>query len=205
MGIGRTISEAISSKWALFGGLAIFLYVGAEVSIGTQMALFLNSTHVWDVPLERAGKFVSLYWGGAMIGRLVGSALLTRVQAPKLLTVFTGIACLLCLFVFSVGGIPGGYAALSIGLFNSIMFPVIFTITLERSTASEEATSGFLCFSIVGGAILPLIVGFVSQHSNYVTAFIVPALCYAVLCLFAIASGRARTHLRDEPAAATIH
>jgi FHS family L-fucose permease-like MFS transporter len=205
MGITGTIREAISSRWALFGGLAIFLYVGAEVSIGTQMALFLNSTSVWDVPLERAGKFVSLYWGGAMVGRLVGSALLTRVPAPRLLTLFTGIACALCIFVFSTGGIAGGWAALSIGLFNSIMFPVIFTITLERSSASEEATSGFLCFSIVGGAVLPLIVGLVSQHSSYVTAFIVPALCYAVLCGFALASHRARTHLRDEPAAATIH
>jgi FHS family L-fucose permease-like MFS transporter len=205
MGIGATIREAVSSPWALFGGLAIFLYVGAEVSIGTQMALFLNSTSVWDVPLEKAGKFVSLYWGGAMVGRLIGSALLTRVQAPRLLTLFTGIACALCIFVFSVGGIPGGWAALSIGLFNSIMFPVIFTITLERSSASEESTSGFLCFSIVGGAILPLIVGLVSQHSSYVTAFVVPAICYAVLCLFAIAAHRARVHLRDEPALATIH
>lgn len=205
MGIGATVREAISARWALFGGFAIFLYVGAEVSIGTQMALFLNSTSVWNVALERAGKFVSLYWGGAMVGRLIGSALLTRVPAPRLLALFTGIACLLCLFVFFVGGIPGGYAALSIGLFNSIMFPVIFTITLERSSASEEATSGFLCFSIVGGAILPLIVGLVSQHSNYVTAFIVPAICYAVLLLFSLASGRARTHFRDEPAASTIH
>jgi FHS family L-fucose permease-like MFS transporter len=205
LGIGATVREAISSPWALFGGLAIFLYVGAEVSIGTQMALFLNSTSVWNVALERAGKFVSLYWGGAMVGRLIGSALLTKIKAPHLLAVSTGIACLLCLFVFSVGGISGGYAALSIGLFNSIMFPVIFTITLERSSASEEATSGLLCFSIVGGAILPLIVGFVSQHSNYVTAFIVPAICYAALFLFSLASGRARTHVRDESAAATIH
>ena len=203
--IGGTIGQALASPWALFGGLAIFLYVGAEVSIGTQMALFLNSTSVWDVPLERAGKFVSLYWGGAMIGRLIGSALLTRVPAPRLLAGFTGIACLLCLFVFGVGGVAGGYAALSIGLFNSIMFPVIFTITLERSSASEESTSGFLCFSIVGGAVLPLIVGFVSQHSNYVTAFVVPALCYATLFFFSLAAGRARIHLRDEPALATIH
>lgn len=205
MGIGATVRQAISSPWALFGGLAIFLYVGAEVSIGTQMALFLNSTSVWNVALERAGKFVSLYWGGAMVGRLVGSALLTKVPAPRLLALFTGIACLLCLFVFSVGGVAGGWAALSIGLFNSIMFPVIFTITLERSSTSEEATSGFLCFSIVGGAVLPLVVGFVSQHSNYVTAFMVPAICYAVLFLFSLASGQARTHLRDEPAVATIH
>ena len=203
-GIGATIAEALSSPWALFGGLAIFLYVGAEVAIGTQMALFLNSRSVWDVPLETAGKYVSLYWGGAMAGRLVGSALLTRVPAPQLLGVFTAVACGLCLFTFSLGGVPAGYAALSIGLFNSIMFPVIFTITLER-TASEEATSGFLCFSIVGGAAIPPLTGLVSQHTSYVTAFIVPAACYAMLCLFAIASRRARTHLRDEPAAATIH
>ena len=203
--IGTSISEAISSPWALFGGLAIFLYVGAEVAIGTQMALFLNSTPVWDVPLQTAGRFVSLYWGGAMVGRLVGSALLTRVPAPRLLAIFAAAACGLCLFVFSTGGVPGGYAALSIGLFNSIMFPVIFTITLERSTASEEATSGFLCFSIVGGAAIPPLTGLVSQHTSYVVAFIVPAACYAVLTLFALAAGRARTHFRDEPAIATIH
>ena len=204
-GIGATIREAVSSPWALFGGLAIFLYVGAEVAIGTQMALFLNSTSVWDVPLQTAGKYVSLYWGGAMVGRLVGSALLTRFKAPHLLAVFTALACALCLFVFMVGGVAGGYAALCIGLFNSIMFPVIFTITLERSSASEEATSGFLCFSIVGGAAIPPLTGLVSQHTSYVTAFIVPAVCYAVLCIFAIAAHRARVHLRDEPAAATIH
>jgi FHS family L-fucose permease-like MFS transporter len=204
-GIGATLSEAIASPWALFGGLAIFLYVGAEVAIGTQMALFLNSTSVWNVPLQTAGKYVSLYWGGAMVGRLVGSALLTRVAAPRLLAVFTAVACALCLLVFSIGGVPAGYAALSIGLFNSIMFPVIFTITLERSTASEEATSGFLCFSIVGGAAIPPLAGLVSQHTTYVTSFIVPAACYAALCLFAIASRRARVHLREEPAVATIH
>jgi MFS transporter, FHS family, L-fucose permease len=204
-GTVATFMEAVSSKWALLGGLAIFLYVGAEVAIGTQMALFLNASSVWNVPLETAGKYVSLYWGGAMIGRLVGSALLTKVPAPRLLAVFTAAACALCLFVFAVGGVPGGYAALSIGLFNSIMFPVIFTITLERSTASEEATSGFLCFSIVGGAAIPPLTGLVSQHSSYVTAFIVPAACYAVLALFAWASRRAPVRLSDEPAAATIH
>jgi FHS family L-fucose permease-like MFS transporter len=227
LGIGATVREALSSRWALFGGLAIFLYVGAEVSIGTQMALFLNSDLVWGrsdalfglpfvtfvVPqdgipglsLEQAGKATALYWGGAMVGRFIGSALLTRIPAARLLAVFTAIASFLCLFVFGAGGVAAGWAALSIGLFNSIMFPVIFTLTLERSTASEEATSGFLCFSIVGGAVLPLIVGLVSQHSSYVTAFVVPALCYAVLCLFAIASRRAPTHLRDNPAGATIH
>ena len=204
-GIAATFREAISSRWALFGGAAIFLYVGAEVAIGTQMALFLNSDSVWNISLQEAGKLVSLYWGGAMIGRLVGSALLTRIPAPQLLTAFTGMAALMCLYVFAVGGVSSGYVALAIGLFNSIMFPVIFTITLERSTASDEATSGFLCFSIIGGAAIPPLVGLVSGATDYVTAFIVPAICYAVLCGFAIAARRARVSLRDEPSVATIH
>jgi FHS family L-fucose permease-like MFS transporter len=204
-GMVAVFREAVSSPWALFGGAAIFLYVGAEVSIGTQMALFLNSTNVWNIPLQDAGKLVSLYWGGAMVGRLIGSALLTRVPAPQLLTVFTGMAALMCFYCFAIGGVSSGYVALCIGLFNSIMFPVIFTITLERSTASEEATSGFLCFSIIGGAAIPPLVGLVSGATDYVTAFIVPAICYAVLCSFAISSRRAKVRLRDEPAAATIH
>ncbi len=190
-GIAAIFAEAISSPWALFGGLAIFLYVGAEVAIGTQMSFFLNSDRVWSVPLEDAAKYVSLYWGGAMVGRLVGSGLLTQFPAPKLLAVFTGAAALMCAYVFAIGGVSAGYVALSIGLFNSIMFPVIFTITLERSTASEEATSGFLCFSIIGGAAIPPLVGLVSQNSDYVTAFIVPAICYAILVFFAISAGRA--------------
>ncbi len=204
-GIAATVRDALSSKWTVFGGLAIFLYVGAEVAIGTQMALFLNSDDVWGVSLEDAAKMVSLYWGGAMVGRLVGSALLTRVPAAPLLALFTAIACALCLFCFLVGGVPAGYAALSIGLFNSIMFPLIFSLTLERSTASEEATSGFLCFSIIGGAVIPPLVGLVSQSTSYVTAFIVPAACYAILCAFAMASRGAKTDLGEEPSVATIH
>jgi FHS family L-fucose permease-like MFS transporter len=197
-GIVATFMDAASSKWALLGGAAIFLYVGAEVAIGTQMALFLNSDRVLGIALEDAGKMVSLYWGGAMVGRLVGAALLTRVRAGTLLAVFTAVACALCLYVFAIGGVSAGYAALSIGLFNSIMFPVIFTLTLERTTASEEATSGFLCFSIVGGAAIPPLVGFVSDLSSYVTAFIVPAACYAILCGFALAASRAPVRHRTD-------
>lgn len=189
-GIAAMLREATASRWALFGGGAIFLYVGAEVAIGTQMALFLHSDAVLGVPLEQAGKMVSLYWGGAMIGRLVGAALLARMRAPALLGGFAAIACAICLFVVTVSGAASGYAALAIGLFNSIMFPVIFTLTLERSTASQEATSGFLCFSIVGGAAVPILVGLVSGATSYATAFIVPAICYALLLGFALAAGR---------------
>ncbi len=204
-GILATFGDAVSSRWAVLGGGAIFLYVGAEVAIGTQMALFLNSEDVLGLSLEQAGKMVSLYWGGAMIGRLAGSALLTRVPATALLAAFALAASGICVYVFSVGGMTAGYAALTIGLFNSIMFPVIFTLTLERTTASEEATSGFLCFSIVGGAAIPPLVGLVSGMTSYATAFIVPAICYLMLAGFAVAASRAAIRHRGDSATATVH
>ncbi|MDH4745925.1 MFS transporter [Sphingomonas sp. CBMAI 2297] len=226
-GFWALFTDALTSKWALLGALAIFLYVGAEVAIGTQMALFLNSDAIWGhsdaafgvpvlgyamgsdgipgVSLQEAGKAVAFYWGGAMVGRLIGSVLLTQVKAHHLLALFTAIAAAMCLYVFAVGGVTAGFVALSIGLFNSIMFPVIFTLTLERSNASAEATSGLLCTAIVGGAILPLLVGLVSERSSYATAFIVPALCYATLCAFARAAARKPQQPRAEPAAIMLH
>ncbi len=229
LGMFAMIGDALSSRWALLGGAAIFLYVGAEVSIGTQMAFFLHSDQVWgltDAPLalpligpimshgadgmvgisaQEAELAVALYWGGAMVGRAVGSVLLAVVRASWLLVAFTAIATAMCLYVFAEGGVDAGVVALCIGLFNSIMFPVIFTLTLERSSASEEATSGFLCTSIIGGALIPPLVGVVSGATHsYVTAFIVPAVCYALLCLFAIAAGKAKV-LRAEGEMASVH
>ena len=197
------IGDAVSSKWALLGAAAIFLYVGAEVAIGAQMALFLNSDNTWGINLEEAGKLVSYYWGGAFVGRLVGSFLLYHFKAHRLLMLFTAIAALMCLYVFGVGGVSAGYVALAIGLFNSIMFPVIFTLTLERSSASEEATSAMLCTGIVGGAAIPLIVGALSDQTSYTFAFIIPAVCYALLSFFAMSAGRAAVYRQQETA--TFH
>lgn len=222
-GMGELIREAFSSRWALFGGLAIFLYVGAEVAIGTQMALFLNSDTIWGqsdaafdpfgwimgndgvpgVSLQEAGKAVALYWGGAMVGRAIGSVMLARFSASKMLATFTAIAALLCLYVVLVGGVTAGFVALSIGLFNSIMFPVIFTLTLERSTARAEATSGLLCTAIVGGAVIPYFIGLLSGSVGYAAALILPAACYVALCVFAIAAGRAPA--RQASAGVTVH
>ena len=225
-GFWALFTDALTSKWALLGALAIFLYVGAEVAIGTQMALFLNSDAIWGhsdaafgvpvlgylmgsdgipgVSLQEAGKAVAFYWGGAMVGRFLGSGLLTVVRADRLLALFTAIAAAMCLYVFVVGGVTAGFVALSIGLFNSIMFPVIFTLTLERSTASAEATSGLLCTAIVGGAVLPLLVGLISGAHGYAFALVVPAACYVALCVFAIAAGRAPV-ARAEGEAASMH
>jgi FHS family L-fucose permease-like MFS transporter len=128
-----------------------------------------------------------------MIGRFVGSGLLTRIPAGRLLTLVAGVAALLCLTVSQILGAPAAIIAISIGLFNAIMFPVIFTLTLERSTAPAPATSGLLCMAIVGGALMPLLFARVADATaSRSTAFLVPMACYLLIALFAWAAGRAR-------------
>jgi FHS family L-fucose permease-like MFS transporter len=200
-----SIGAALRSPWALFGALAIFLYVGAEVSIASIMINFLHQPDVLNVSFERAGKLLSLYWLGAMIGRFLGSAALLRVPAARLLTVFTLIAALLCFTVTQFGGGFAAYSAIAVGLFNSIMFPVIFTLTLERSTASQAATSGLLCMAIVGGALLPPLTGQVADRFGLHSAFVVPAVAYAGLFVFALAATRARLTAASEAATGMAH
>jgi FHS family L-fucose permease-like MFS transporter len=198
---GSVLLPALRSRWALLGGAAIFLYVGAEVSIGSVMINYLHQPGVLGVTLERAGKLLSLYWLGAMVGRFAGSALMAIVPAARLTLGATLTAAALCAAVIVTGGVGGAVAALSIGLFNSIMFPTIFTLTLERSDAGPAATSGFLCMAIVGGAILPPTVGFIADRAGLAMAFVVPALAYVAIAAFAYAAGGARV-LRPVGAAA---
>ena len=195
------LARALGSKWALLGASAIFLYVGAEVSIGSTMVNFLEQPNILGIAAVEAGKLVSLYWLGAMIGRFLGSGLLTVVPAGRLLTLVAGLAALFCLIVSQISGHPAAVIAISIGLFNAIMFPVIFTLTLERSTAPAPATSGLLCMAIVGGALMPLVFAKVADMTaSRSTAFLVPMVCYILITLFAIAAGRARIVQEADPA-----
>ncbi|MEQ1509536.1 MAG: MFS transporter [Sphingopyxis sp.] len=189
---GDSVLAALRSKWALWGALAIGLYVGAEVSIGSIMINFLNQPHILNLSLESAGFYLAnIYWMGALIGRFVGSYLLTRIHAPKLLIVAAAIAASLCLIVVLSGGVVAAFAALAVGLFNSIMFPTIFTITLERSGVSQSSTSGLLCLAIVGGGALPWMVGKFADNANLTLAFIVPMVAYAAIACFAALAARA--------------
>jgi FHS family L-fucose permease-like MFS transporter len=180
--------EALKSRWAIGGALGIFLYVGAEVSVGSLVINFLVQT--LGIAHEEAGHLLSFYWGGAMVGRFIGSALLARFRAGPLLAVAALAASLLCAVVSQSGGNVAEYALLSIGLFNSIMFPTIFTLTLERSSAPPASTSGLLCMAIVGGALLPQLVGKVADSVSLATAFLVPAVAYLGIAFFATATSR---------------
>lgn len=194
---------AFASGWALFGALAIFVYVGAEVSIGSMMINFLHQPSVLNVSYEKAAQLLSLfYWGGAMVGRAIGSFVLIRVPASRALAVVSFVALLLCLAITQSGGalsglfgaghagLIAGVAALAIGFFNSIQFPTIFSLTLERSQAPTAPTSGLLCTAIVGGAILPVMTGYTADHIGLAAAFFIPSVSYIVITIFALAGSR---------------
>ena len=204
-----SVWHALQSLWAVCGAIAIFLYVGAEVSIGSMLIAFLNQKDMLGIELESAGKLVSLYWLGAMIGRFGGSALLTRIRAPVLLTFVAAIAAILCLTVSQEAGLIAAVCALAVGLCNSIMFPTIFTITLERSSASAAATSGLLCVAIVGGAVLPQISGAIidaiGDPAGRHAAFFLPMCAYGCISIFAFAAGRVAVANMQERAGSASH
>lgn len=204
-----SVTGALRSHWAVFGAGAIFLYVGAEVSVGSNLINFLHQGDVLDLTPEKAGKLVSLYWLGAMVGRFAGSALLARFRAVRLLSINAFVAAVLCLAVSQGAGVFAAACALAIGLFNSIMFPNIFTLTLERSTASPAATSGLLCMAIVGGAVLPPATGFIadsiSGSAGLHAAFLLPMVAYLLISAFALTAAKARVVLVNEAAGSAGH
>ena len=200
-----SVLHALGSRWALLGAAAIFLYVGAEVSIGSALTIFLHQPDMLDVPIDRAGQITAVYWLGAMIGRFAGSVLLTRVRATLLLTMAAVIAAVLCFCVSQGAGMAAAVCALAVGLCNSIMFPTIFTLTLERSSASAAGTSGLLCMAIIGGAILPQLAGKVADASGFHTAFLVPMAAYIVISVFAMSAAKARVVVVGQPAGSVAH
>jgi FHS family L-fucose permease-like MFS transporter len=190
-GAGHSPFEALRSRWAVAGAAGIFLYVGAEVSIASVMINFLMQPHILGVSAEEAGRLLGhFYWGGAMVGRFIGSWLLARVRAGRVLCAAAAVAALLCIGVTQSGGMAAAVAALAVGLFNSVMFPTIFTLTLERSSAAPASTSGLLCVAIVGGAALPRLVGLVADAAGLGPTFFIPALAYLCIALFAAATLR---------------
>ena len=196
--------KALGSPWACAGALATFVYVGSEVAIGSMLTNFLAGPESLNAPIATAGKLVALYWAGALVGRFFGVALMKRIAAASLLGVCTLAAAALCLVVMRSGGTTAAVAAISIGLFNSIMFPTIFTLTLERSRAPTSATSGLLVFGIIGGALIPPLAGWIADRAGALgPAFIVPLMGY--VCLFGFAAACWRSRAAGVPVQAPRH
>ena len=170
-----------------YGAACIFLYVGAEVAIGSLIVNYLMQAHVLGLEEQAAGKLIGIYWGGAMIGRFIGSAVLRVVSPGLVLAAVSAGAITLILVSTSTTGVVSGYSLLAIGLMNSIMFPTIFTLACEKLGARAADGSGIINIAIFGGAVIPLITGVIADATgSLATALILPALCYAIIAGFGL-------------------
>jgi len=175
----------------VLGTIAIFTYVGAEVAIGSFLVNYMNLPDIGNLRAETAAKYLTFYWGGAMCGRFIGSAVLQKVSTRTVLG-FNAIvaAVLVCFSMLSFGNLAM-WSLLAVGLFNSIMFPSIFTLGIEGLGPLTGEGSGLLVMAIVGGAIIPELQGLLADHIGLHHAFILPVVCYLYILFFA-AKGQPR-------------
>jgi FHS family L-fucose permease-like MFS transporter len=179
-----------------FGTLCIFLYVGGEVAIGSVIVIYLMQPDVLGMAAGLAGKHVSFYWGGAMVGRFIGAWLLRLFAPGKVLACAAATVVVLLTVSANSVGLVSGWSLLSIGLFNSIMFPTIFTLASEGLGTRAAEGSGVICMAIVGGAIVPLVTGNAADLWGLKHALVVPAACYLTILAF---GWYARRPLRGSP------
>jgi len=173
-----------------FGTLCIFLYVGAEVAIGSLIVNYLMQPSVLQLAQEDAGKHVPVYWFGAMVGRFIGSYLLWVFSPGKVLAAAAAAVIALLLVSANSTGALSGWSLLAVGLCNSIMFPTIFSLACEGLGPRAAEGSGIICVAIVGGAVVPLVTGHVADLVGLKGALAVPALCYAGITAFGIYARR---------------
>ena len=168
-----------------YGALCIFLYVGAEVAIGSLIVNYLMQDHVMGLEEQAAGKLIGLYWGGAMVGRFIGSAVLRVLSPGKILACVSLAAIALLVISTQTSGNVAGYTLLAVGLTNAIMFPTIFTLACEKLGSRAADGSGIINVAIVGGAIIPLLTGIIADlTSSLAIAFMLPMACYAIIAGF---------------------
>jgi FHS family L-fucose permease-like MFS transporter len=170
----------------VLGAVAIFLYVGGEVSIGSFLINFLGEGNIAGLPHAEAASYVSLYWGGALVGRFIGFAVMRYISPGKALAFNAAIVIALVLTAIMGHGSLAMWALLSVGLFNSIMFPTIFSLALHGLGRFTGQGSGILCMAIVGGAIVPFVQGMLADSIGLQPSFFVPAACYAFILFFGV-------------------
>ena len=172
---GRT---AWSYSHLVLGAVGIFVYVGAEVSIGSFLVNFFAEESIAGLEEVEAAKLVGFYWGGAMVGRFIGALAMQKIEAGKALAFNAVMACLLTATAATIDGTAAMWAILGVGLFNSIMFPTIFSLGVAGLGKHTSQGSGILCLAIVGGAFIPLLQGVLADSIGVQPAFYLPALLY---------------------------
>ena len=176
--------------WLIAGAVGIFTYVGAEVTIGSLLVNYMGLPQIGALPQDTAAKFLMVYWGGAMIGRFIGSAVLQRVRTGPILGGAAIGAFILVVISLLTHGHVAMYALLFVGICNSIMFPSIFTLGIQDLGPLTSKGSSLLIAAILGGALIPLGTGALADHIGLHPSFIVPAICYVYISIFGIAAIR---------------
>ncbi|AZN34360.1 MULTISPECIES: sugar MFS transporter [Pseudoalteromonas] len=179
----RSLTQAPHLTMGVF---AIFCYVGGEVAIGSFLVNFFGEAHIAGLEEHAAAALISYYWGGAMVGRFIGSAALQKIAPSKALAFNACMVIALLLVTIFTQGNVALYAVLAIGLFNSIMFPTIFSVAIERLGSLTSKGSGWLCLAIVGGALVPLLQGYIADVVNIQQSFFVPLVCYVFIAWYGL-------------------
>ncbi len=190
-GSGEKANDSIWNHPNLvYGAIGIFAYVGAEVSIGSFLVNYFGLPEIASLSAKTAAGFVSFYWGGAMIGRFLGAALLQRFKPGYLLALAAIIAGSLVTASMLFSGHIAMWSILAVGLFNSIMFPTIFSLGEAELGSLSGSGSGLLNMAIVGGAILPVIQGVIADYVGIHHAFVLPVICYLYILFYALSGSK---------------
>ncbi|MCE6075840.1 L-fucose:H+ symporter permease [Agrobacterium vitis] len=187
---GDVSGSAWGYRHLVLGAVGIFLYVGAEVSIGSFLVNFMAEPSIAGLPEQTAAHYVSYFWGGAMIGRFIGSAVMRYMDDGKVLAFNAVAAGILLLVTVLTTGHVAMWCVLSIGFFNSIMFPTIFSLALKGLGRHTSQGSGILCLAIVGGALLPLVQGGLADTVGIHLAFLMPIFCYVYIAYYGALGSR---------------
>jgi MFS transporter, FHS family, L-fucose permease len=189
----------------ILGAIGIFAYVGAEVSIGSFLVNYFSLPEIAGLSARTAAGFVSFFWAGTMIGRFVGAGLLRRIKAGYLLALCGICAATLVTVSMLTGGHTAMWSMLAVGLFNSIMFPTIFSLGVAELGPLTGNASGVLNMAIVGGAILPVVQGLIADRVGIHHAFFLPVLCYLYILFYGLSGSKPNSERFGRSSAETIH
>ncbi|MDC9512046.1 sugar MFS transporter [Pseudoalteromonas sp. CST5] len=172
------------------GAVGIFMYVGAEVAIGSFLVSFLAQENIAGLKEHVAAHYITYYFGGAMVGRFIGAAVMQKLPAGKVLGFNASMAIILVVIAMSTSGQLAMWSILLVGLFNSIMFPTIFSLALNGLGKHTAQGSGILCLAIVGGAIVPLLQGALADSVGVQLSYVLPIFCYLFIAFYGLSGSK---------------
>jgi FHS family L-fucose permease-like MFS transporter len=187
---GRHEGSLWKYRHLILGCVGIFTYVGAEVAIGSFLINYFNQPEIGNLPEVQGAKLVAYYWGGAMVGRFIGSAILQKVKTGTVLGIAALATTTLVLISMLTTGQVAMWSIILVGFFNSIMFPSIFTLGIAKLGPRTGDGSGLLIMAIVGGAIIPVAQGWIADHIGVHHAFVLPVICYLYIVYYAFSGSR---------------